>query len=579
MTTTGTQASAIWGKLWIMLPMLLAIAIYLFTTTGRAVIDYDEGYYAQAAKHMVEHRDWVTPYANGVRFLEKPPFLYWVTAASFTVFGINEFALRFPTALAVIALVWIMMRMARNASGEPASLVAGFSTACCVGMFLFTRETLHDIWLVFFIALAMHGFLRWYLDPMHSLRPALLFYFAIAGAMLCKSLIGVAFPVGILAVFFLVSREWPEWRKLHILPGSLLFIALTAPWHWMAAIRNEGFLNFFFVGEQFLRFFSKREPPILWSVPLVAFWALVLVWFFPWTAFLPAAFMENRKAMDKRQRALIRLAISWAIVILGFFSLTDRLEHYAFPALPALSLLIAGALGKAEGSKPIRRAFGGLAVLGVLALVFGICAGIWIATGHGLQYSSSGPADRLSEADFSILADMPAPIVRSLLKPAAGTVLLIALGFAAAFRYERRLQRRHALICLAVVMTGIFGMIHWSFYICEDLISSKKFAHAVAQMARPGDRLVVVDDYESANSLNFYQPLRVEVYDGLAYALVPGMKYPDAPKVVLTRQEFATAWQSESRVFALVPKVRLAEIDPAGMEMLQILHRVLIRNR
>ena len=137
------------------------------------MIDYDEGYYAQAAKHMVEHGDWVTPYANGIRFLEKPPLLYWVTAASFAVFGINEFALRLPTALAVIALVWIVMRMARRASGERAALIAGLSTACSVGTYLFTRETLHDIWLVLFIALAMHAFLKWYLDPLHPLRKAL----------------------------------------------------------------------------------------------------------------------------------------------------------------------------------------------------------------------------------------------------------------------------------------------------------------------------------------------------------------------------------------------------------------------
>lgn len=577
--TTEIPATDTSSRLSILLPLLLATAIYLFTTTGRAVIDYDEGYYAQAAKHMVEHRDWVTPYANGVRFLEKPPLLYWVTAASFAIFGINEFALRLPTALAVIALVWIVMRMARSTSGRRAALIAGLSTACCAGMYLFTRETLHDIWLVLFIALAMHAFLKWYLDPLHSWRPALLFYFAISGAMLCKSLIGVAFPVGIIALFFLISREWPEWRKLYILPGSLLFLVMTVPWHWMAAIRNEGFLSFFFVGEQFLRFFSKREPPILWSVPLVTFWALLLVWFFPWTAFLPAAFSRVWKPMEYRTLVLVRLSISWAVVILGFFSLTDRLEHYALPALPALSLLIAGTLGKSEESKAVKWAFGSLAILGALVLIFGICAGVWLATGHGLEIASDGPADRLAEADFTILADMPATLVRSLLKPAVATIIFIAVGFAAAFRFEKRRRRLHALVCTAAVMAAVCCMIHWSLAICEDLISSKKFGLAVAQVARPGDRLIVVGDYESANSLNFYQPLHVEVFDGLAYALVPGMKYPDAPRIVLSRQEFEAAWQSETRVFALIPKSRIGETRPAGIVMLQILHRALVRNR
>jgi 4-amino-4-deoxy-L-arabinose transferase-like glycosyltransferase len=566
-----------WSKLSLLLPLIMTGIIYLSTTTGRAVIDYDEGYYAQAGKHMVEHRDWVTPYANGVRFLEKPPLLYWITAASFTVFGINEFALRLPTALAVLALVWIITQMARTTSGERAGFIAGISTACSVGTYLFTRETLHDIWLVLFIALAVYAFLRWYLDPQHSLYSGLIFYAAIAGAMLCKSLIGVAFPIGIVALFYLISREWPKWRSMHLLPGSLLFLALTVPWHWLAELRNKGFLNFFFVGEQFLRFFSKREPPILWSVPLLTFWALVLVWFFPWTAFLPAG-MLNRKSLNSRQQTLVRLAVSWAIVILGFFSLTDRLEHYAFPMLPALPLLISGALSGTEESKSVKWGFRALAAIGILILAVGICGCVWLATGHGLNYASTGPQDRLSEADFTILGDMPASVLQNLLKPAAVTILSIATGFLIALWFESRRKRMHAVLSVAAAMAIICGMIHWSLSICEDFISSKRFALKVAQEARPGDRLVIVGDYESANSLNFYQPLHVEVYGGQAYALVPGMKFPDAPSVTLTKDEFAAAWRSGRRVFALIPKAQAAELIPAGTEILQILHRVLVRN-
>jgi 4-amino-4-deoxy-L-arabinose transferase-like glycosyltransferase len=576
--TTEIKEGGTWGKLSMLLPLLLAGFLYLSTTTGRAVIDYDEGYYSQPPLNMIRSGDWVTPFANGVRFLEKPPLLYWVTAVSFKIFGVNEFALRLPTALVVIALVWIVMLMARRAFTESAALVAGLSTACTVGTFLFTRETLHDIWLVFFITLAMYAFHKWYSDPSHSLRPALLFYAAIAGAMMCKSLIGVAFPVGIIALYYLLAREWPKWRSMHLLPGTLLFLALTVPWHWMAAIRNRGFLNFFFVGEQFLRFFSKREPPILWSVPLLTFWGLVLVWFFPWTAFLPAALADIRKPADDRHRVIARLCIAWIVVILGFFSVTDRLEHYALPVLPALALLISGALSKSAASKPVRWAFGGLAILGALILVFGISAAAWISAGHGFVSSTAGPTNRLAEADFSIMADMPASILRNLLKPAAATVIVMALGFPMAFLFEKRRRRRQAVICLSAVMMLLCGMIHWSFAICEDLIASKKFGLTIAQVARPGDRLVVVGDYESANSLNFYQPLKVEVFDGLAYALIPGMKFADAPKVILTKQEFESAWQSQARVFALVPNARIGELNPRGTEIVHVLHRSLICN-
>lgn len=576
MTTTAVQPEKLRSRAWSILPLLLAALVYLLATTGRGVIDYDEGYYAQAAKNMAVSGDWVTPYVNGVRFLEKPPFLYWLTAASFKIFGINEFALRLPTALAVIALVWVMMRMARRVAGEKAALIAGLCTAFSVGTFLFTRETLHDVWLVLFIALAMCGFLEWQLDPRRPLKPALLFYAASAGAVMCKSLVGLAFPVGIVIVFFLLSRERPSWRSLHVLPGTLLFLVLTVPWHWLAALRNEGFLEFFFVTEQFLRFFGRREPPVLWSLPLAAFWGLVLVWMFPWTAFLPGAIVESWKSEDPKRRILLRLSAAWAGVILGFFSLSDRLEHYAFPALPALALLIAATLAGSR-SKWTTRAFAVLAAFGIAAMLAGLGAGAWLAA-HGMNLSAAGPTNRLAETDFSILAEMPPGVAAGLLKPAAATAAALGIGFAAALWFELRRQRIKAVACVAAVMMAVCGAVHWSLGVCEDLISSKRFALAVAGEARAGDRLVIVGDYESANSLSFYTSLPVQICGGVAYALVPGMKFPDSPKIVISRGEFQEAWQSARRVYALVPRQKRAELNPGGVEVLSLLHRVLIRN-
>ena len=101
--TTAAQPSRGWEKYSLQAVILHTAAVYIFSATGREVIDYDEGYYAQAAKNMAVHGDWVTPYADGVRFLEKPPLLYWVTAVSFKLFGINEFALRLnPMAIAAL---------------------------------------------------------------------------------------------------------------------------------------------------------------------------------------------------------------------------------------------------------------------------------------------------------------------------------------------------------------------------------------------------------------------------------------------------------------------------------------------
>ena len=479
--------NATWNKLAVLLPLTLTAAVYLSSAANRAVIDYDEGHYSQVALQMVERGDWVTPYDNGVRFLEKPPLMYWVTATSFRTFGVSEFALRLPTALGVLALVWVVTQMARRASGTSAAIVAGLCAAFSVGTFLFTRESVHDIWLVLFVTLALYAFLEWYLDPRHSLGCALLFYTALAGAVMTKSLIGLAFPVGIGAVFFLLGREWPERRTLHLLPGSFLFLLLAVPWHWLVAIRNEGFLRSFFVNEQFLRFLGRHDPPILWSVPLLTFWALLLLWFFPWTAFLPAAFMAGRSPGAAGERSLLRLVKAWLIVVLGFYTVSARLEHYAFPILPALSLLVGLGLGRTDDNKAVNWGFRGLAILGLAILAAGLGAIFWLA-GHGLGNDIGARTGVVYETDFSIMAEIPAAMRQQLLKPAAMTFLSMAIGFLAALWLESRRRRIPAVISIAIVMAVVCGMVQWSLVICEDLISSKnsrspssgKLARAIA---------------------------------------------------------------------------------------------------
>jgi 4-amino-4-deoxy-L-arabinose transferase-like glycosyltransferase len=320
----STNFAAKWSAQAWLLPALLAALIYILSTGNRAIIDYDEGHYVQAAQQMVLRGDWVTPYVNGVRFLEKPPLMYWMAAISFVVFGISEFALRLPTALGVAALTFIVSLMGKRIAGNRGALIAGTCTAFCVGTILFTRETIPDIWLVLFITLAMYAFQHWYLDPKKSWHWGLLFYAASAGAVMTKSLVGLAFPVGIPAVFFLLMREWPPWRRLHLISGTLLFLLLVVPWHWLAAHRNEGFLYFFFVNEQFLRFLGRHDPPVVWSLGIIPFWGLILVWFLPWTAFLPAAFGAARKAGDPAQRVTVKLVLAWSAVILGFFTVSGR---------------------------------------------------------------------------------------------------------------------------------------------------------------------------------------------------------------------------------------------------------------
>src|SRR5262249_1476904 len=123
---------------------------------------------------------------------------------------------------------------------------------------------------------------------------------AIACALnvLTKGLIGVVFPIGIIVVFLLFTRNLRRLLKMHLLSSTLVFLLVAAPWHILAGIRNptqgnvKGFFWFYFVNEHFLRYLNKRGPRDYDTVPLLLFWGLMLLWLLPWSTYLFNALAE-----------------------------------------------------------------------------------------------------------------------------------------------------------------------------------------------------------------------------------------------------------------------------------------------
>src|SRR5437879_10391317 len=132
----------------------------------------------------------------------------------------------------------------------------------------------------------------------------------LALGVLSKGLIALAFPCGAAFFFLLVTGEWRRWREFRLISGLALFLAIAAPWHILAGLRNpgtaehHGFLWFYFVNEHFLRFLGKRYPRDYNKLPAALYWSLHIVWLFPWSLYLPAAVRsaidEYRVARTKR---------------------------------------------------------------------------------------------------------------------------------------------------------------------------------------------------------------------------------------------------------------------------------------
>jgi len=324
------------------MPFLMAVTaiIYIGSAGIPALLDDADSFYAEVAREMNVRLDWITPYANELRFLEKPPLFYWLISLSYKVFdSTNAFTARLPTALAVMGLVFVTARIGQLLFGTRAGVLGGLALATSVGMFLFTRIILPDALFALLLALILYWFLRW--ERAEQKAGPLLWMYAFAGlAVLTRGLIGIVFPAGIIFLTLLSSGKLRNGVRLLSLKGALLFLVIAVPWHIAIGLRNPGFFWFYFVNEHVLRFLGKRYPMDYGTVPLVPFWLLHLVWLFPWSFYLITLFRpRNFKRAIAESSGGLTLPLVWALTILLFFSFSTRLEYYTLPALPALALL------------------------------------------------------------------------------------------------------------------------------------------------------------------------------------------------------------------------------------------------
>jgi len=549
-------------KWYVLIPLILVAVVYLFTAGGMPIYDDGDALYSHISQRMAMTGDWVTPYADGERFLDKPPILYWLTAASYHVFGYHEFAARFPSVLAVLGIVGLLCALGRRAGGVEAGFIAGAASAFCIGTFLFTRMVFPDVFFVFFLTLALTAFLGWHRNERNPVAPALLFYAAMAGAVLSKGLIGLFFPAAIICLFLFWSRDFRRLKHFHIGKGTVLFLVLALPWHILAAVRNPGFLWYYFINEQVLRFLGRRQPVDYESISLPIFWALILVWLFPWSVFLPAIRHVWREAVSRsmESRDIVRLCVCWAFVILVFFSISSRIEHYSMPLFPPLALLTGVALSSSGAfavstRRSVAWGFAALGILGLVIALLTISGVVWLSL-----ETSGQPMDEISASRtyaykyyFGPLFEMPADIVSRLKAPLIGTCCLLALGLTGAWLLNRKGARLAAVVALNLVMAGFCFFTWQSLGICGEILSSRQFGQKLEQLYREGDIAVVLGDFETANSINFYSSIPLHVYKGSAALLQWGMSYPDAPQRLFSEESFESRWQSEERTFLLTP--------------------------
>ena len=551
---------------------LLWFAIYFVSIFKPALLDDVDSVHAEAAREMVLRHDWVTLYTDGLRYLEKAPLMYWAVAASYKAFGVSEWSTRLPLMLGVLALLLVTYYLGSMAYGERGGLYAAVVLATSLGPYMFTRFQIPDVIVGLWMALSALFFLK----SLQQERPSrwVCWGFAATCALnvLTKSLIGLVFPFGAILLYLILTRNLRHILKLRLISSTIVFLAIAVPWHVLAARANptqvtsagtvKGFLWFYFVNEQFLRYIGKRVPPGYDTVPLLIFWALTILWVAPWMVFLPPAlkrvplkFRQWREQMSREQQMSLFFLI-WAVVIVGFFTFSTRQEYYTIPAVPALALLVGGWLVK-EGASPEREGRAGrIASWVFFAIVLaGSIVGVAMLLSSKPAPAGSDLADLLNknpqDYDFSLghFLDLTPEALGKFRPQLLGAVLslFVGAGLNLLLRYKRK--PAYGNVILAGMMVALLACVHSAFVIFSPILSSKPLAGAIEKYYMPGDVIVVDGQYHEASTLNFYLETRIRVLHVPSGNLWYGAKFPDAPHVFETPESFAQLWESPSTIF------------------------------
>lgn len=339
---------------WALYFVSLLIGVRLLSLGLYPLYDTTEPRYAEIARKMMELGDWITPYLYyDVPFWGKPPFSFWMGAISFNIFGVNEFAARLPSLLAMVIVGWLLYVAAKKRFDNKMGIYVLLMAWTMPVYFLMAGTVLTDTFLTLGTTLTMvagYIVLSAKADEKNRLW-GYLFFVGLAISMLSKGPIGVvlsAMPVGL---YVIIRNRWKDvWTRLPWITGTLLTALLSLPWYYFAEKNSPGFIDYFIVGEHFKRFVDKTWRGDLYGKPHIktygSIWGFWLTATIPWCIPLVLApfFQKGRKLLKlvwSEEKDAFLYFMLWALAPAIFFTFSASiLIPYVLPGVPAFAFVM-----------------------------------------------------------------------------------------------------------------------------------------------------------------------------------------------------------------------------------------------
>ncbi|MCK5214736.1 MAG: glycosyltransferase family 39 protein [Candidatus Omnitrophica bacterium] len=327
----------------IFLLIILSYAVLMMGNGLVALTHPDEVFYAQTAKEMFERNEWLTPYIFDQPQFEKPVLFYWLIIPALKIFGMTSFAARFWPAffgiLGVVVTYWISWMMFGNKR-------TSFLSACILcSSFIYvalSRAVITDIVFSTWVITSIGFFYLAYQKRKYKTSGIILMS-AFAGiAVLTKGLLGLCFPLAVIAIYLLMRKDMSFLKTPAVLWGMLVFLIIALPWHlWMYHAHGQSFIDEYFHNVHVRRLFdAEHQKCDTWYF----YFMTMIGGVFPWTFYvIPAVALAVKQVRNKYvQSPPLMFLFAWVIGVYIFVQpAKSKLASYIFPAIPAIAVLVA----------------------------------------------------------------------------------------------------------------------------------------------------------------------------------------------------------------------------------------------
>ncbi len=525
-------ASRIRGRWEIFVNAALGVILFFAFFYGLGaygLLNDNEGLYAEIAREMLEAHSYVIPTLNHVPYIEKPPLLYWLVSLSYWLFGVSETSARLVPASAATLLCLGLVRFGRGIGRPQTGMLAAFVLASSFGFALLARTVMFDMLLTVFIAFTLLSFYGWYENG--RARDLRLAYLFLGLAVMTKGLVALALVVlTVMAFLPLAGFERRRVRALADIPGMLLFISVTLPWHLAAVFSDPGFGWFYFINEHVMRFLGRRVPHDYHAGPFYYYVPLVLAGALPWSGWLLLGLrrLATRDPFEK-------LLLVWFTVFFLFFSAaSDKGDYYLVTALPAGALFITLQIERYSRDAKSRLN----AVFAAAGLVTAVLLTGWILRPY-----------------LALLQDPSAPRIAIVI------LLFVMLGIASFLvpRESPSTQPLSLVIALSTLIVPFSFVMVSGVVAAQGDLSEAGFARSIAARTA-GHPVALYRDFEQISSLLFYLHRPLPVIDSASKDLYYGQHTPAGRKLFFTTADLVR-WSAAEKLYVVVQDARRREFE------------------